>query len=124
MIRPEFVRLLYIQCIVLVIAAFVTYKVADLSAAKSIIYGNLIVLISALFLTWRHGQQQHAKAEWVLRQAYKTVIERFAVTILLLLIGLKLLELSPLWLIAGFVMGQAAWLLAPIWIRLRTQNDK
>jgi F0F1-type ATP synthase assembly protein I len=60
----------------------------------------------------------------VLRHAYKTAIERFIWTIFLLLIGFKLLDLSPLWLLAGFVMGQAVWLLAPIWMKLRTQNDK
>ena len=38
-------------------------------------------------------------------------------------VGFGLLKLAPLWLLAGFVVGQAAWLLLPIWMKLRTKND-
>lgn len=123
--RSEFARLIVLQSVIVIIAAALTYKVADPSAVKSIVYGNLVALIASLLLVWRHKQgQRQSEAGSVLRHAYKTAIERFIWTIFLLALGFKLLELSPLWLLAGFVVGQAAWLLAPIWIRLRMQNDK
>jgi F0F1-type ATP synthase assembly protein I len=123
--RAEFARLIGLQCVIVTVGAILAYMVADLPAVKSIVYGNMVALIGALLLAWRykHGKQQ-SEAAWVLRHAYKTAIERFIWTIFLLAIGFKLLELSPFWLLAGFVMGQVAWLLAPIWMRLRTQNDK
>jgi hypothetical protein len=37
--------------------------------------------------------------------------------------GFGLLKLVPQWMLAGFVVVQSAWLLIPIWIKLRKQND-
>jgi F0F1-type ATP synthase assembly protein I len=123
--RAEFARLIGLQGVIVIVGAAIAYTVADLPAVKSIVYGNVVALIGALFLAWRYGRgQRQSEAAWILRHAYKTAIERFIWTIFLLALGFKLLGLSPLWLLVGFVMGQAAWLLAPIWIRLRTQNDK
>ena len=123
--RAEFARLIGVQGVIVIVGATFAYMLADLPAVKSIIYGNMVALAGALFLAWRykHGQRQ-SEPVWVMRHAYKTAIERFVWTIFLLALGFKLFELAPLWLLAGFVMGQAAWLLAPIWIRLRTQYDK
>ena len=123
--RAEFARLIWLQCVVVLIGAAFTYKFADLSAVKSIVYGNIVTLVGALLIALRHRQgQAQSEAGWVLRHAYKTAIERFVWTIFLLVMGFKLLELTPFWLLAGFVLGQAAWLLAPFWMRSRTQNDK
>ena len=123
--RTEFARLIVLQAVIVIVGATLAYTVADLPAVKSIVYGNMVALVAALFLAWSYGRgRRQAEAAWVLRHAYKTAIERFVLTIFLLILGFKLLELSPFWLLAGFVMGQAAWLLAPIWMRLRTQNDK
>lgn len=123
--RTEFAKLIGLQVFIVFLAATVAYMVADSSAVKSIVYGNIVALISSLLLAWRHKQgQKLSEPEWVLRHAYKTSIQRFIWTIFLFVIGFKLLELSPLWLLAGFVVGQAAWLLAPVWMRLRMQNDK
>jgi ATP synthase protein I len=122
--RTELAKLIWLQGAIVIIAATVAYQVADPSAVKSIVYGNLVALISSLLLAWRHKQgQKLSEPGLVLRHAYKTAIERFVWTIFLFVIGFKLLELSPLWLLAGFVVGQVAWLLAPVWMRLRMQND-
>jgi len=123
--RIEFVRLIGIQSAIVITGTAITYNVADLLAMKSFAYGSIVAVITVMLLAWRYKQGLRLTgAEWVLRQAYKTAIERFFWAIILLVLGFKLLELSPLWLLAGFVVGQAAWLLAPIWMRLRTQNDK
>lgn len=122
--RAEFARLIGLQSVIVVTGAAITYWVADLPAVKSFVYGSIVAIIGALFLAWRYRQGlKYSKAEWVLRHAYKTAIERFIWAVFLLGLGFKLLGLAPLWLLAGFVVGQAAWLLAPVWMRLRTQND-
>jgi F0F1-type ATP synthase assembly protein I len=123
--RTEYARLLGLQTAIVITGAAVTYKVVDLPAAKSFVYGSLVAIIGALLIAWRYKQGlRHSEANQILRHAYKTSIERFVWAIFLLALGFKLLELAPMWLLAGFVVGQVAWLLAPIWMRLRTQNDK
>ncbi len=124
--RSEYARLLSLQSIIVVIGAAILFMVASPPAAKSFAYGSIVAVIGTLFLSWRLGQvskRPDAGAEWVIRHAYKTAIERFVWAIFLLMLGFKLLELTPLWLLAGFVVGQAAWLFVPVWMRLRTQND-
>lgn len=123
--RTEYARLIGLQSAIVIIGAAVTYKVVDLPAAKSFVYGSMVAIIGALLIAWRYKQGlRHSEANQILRHAYKTSIERFVWAIFLLALGFKLLGLAPMWLLAGFVVGQVAWLLAPIWMRLRTQNDK
>lgn len=123
--RTEYARLIGLQAAIVITGAAVTYEVVDLPAAKSFVYGSMVAIIGALLIAWRYKQGlRHSEANQILRHAYKTSIERFVWAIFLLALGFKLLGLAPMWLLAGFVVGQVAWLLAPIWMRLRTQNDK
>lgn len=124
--RSEYARLLSLQSAIVIIGTIITYMIVSSPAAKSYAYGSIVALIGALYLAWRQKQgekQLDVDAGQVLRKAYKTAIERFVWAGFMLAIGFKLLELTPLWLLAGFVVGQMAWLFVPIWIRLRTQND-
>ncbi len=123
--RVDFVRLIITQTLIVLTGAALVLMAADLSAVKSFVYGSFVAIIMAILLAWRHKQSLQVRgAEKVLQHIYKTAIERFIWVVFLLVLGFKLLEFSPLWLMAGFVMGQVAWLLAPIWMKLRTQNDK
>jgi len=124
--RPDYIRLVSFQGAITIIGALLTYLIVSPPAAKSLVYGSCIALISTLFLAWRFKQGEHREnlgAEWSLRQAYRAAIERFMWTAIMLAMGFGLLKLAPLWMLAGFVAGQAAWLLIPIWMKLRTQND-
>ncbi len=124
--RSDFARLLGLKGVVLVFGTTVIYLIDGYSAAKSFAYGSLVAMIGALLLIWRHWQvvrRVNDSAETVLRQAYKVAIERYLLSAVLLALGFKILELMPLWLMAGFVVGQAIWLFASVWMRLRTQND-
>ena len=79
-------------------------------------------MAGTLFLAWRFAagrRHGHLGAEGVLRHAYRTAMERFMLVVFLLAIGLGLLKLTPLWLLAGFVSGQLAWLVVPVWMRLK-----
>jgi hypothetical protein len=125
-VRPEYIRLAGLQGTLTIIGAVITYLFVTPLAAKSLVYGNCVALVGTLFLAWRLRQgehQQNQSAEWCLRQAYRTALERFAWVAAMLAVGFKLLELASLWMLAGFVVGQAAWLLVPVWMKLRTQND-
>lgn len=123
---PEYVRLIGLQGVITIISAAVVYFAVSAAEAISVAYGCSIALVGTLFLAWRAqgGKFGAASPEYQLRLAYRTAIERFMGMALLLAAGFKLFKLVPLWLLAGFVIGQAAWLLIPIRIRLRTQDDK
>jgi len=118
--RPEYIRLVCLQGAITVIGAICTYLFVSPPAAKSLVYGSCIALMSTVFLAWRlrQGERQASLgAEWALRQAYRTAIERFVWVAVMLAVGFGLLKLAPLWVLAGFVVGQAAWLLIPIWMK-------
>ena len=118
--RPEYIRLVLLQGAITIIGAVYTYLVVTPPAAKSLVYGSCIAMVSTLFLAWRLKQGEHREslgAEWALRQAYRTAIERYVWTGVMLAVGFGLLRLAPLWMLAGFVVGQAAWLLIPIWMK-------
>ncbi len=130
--RSEYARLLGLQGAITIIGAIITYFAVTPQAAQSVAYGSSISLVGALFLTWRYRQGARHKsldAEWQVRQAYRTAVERFVGMTLLLAIGFGLLRLAPLWMLAGFIAGQLAWLVIPVWIgldwtRLKTKNKK
>jgi hypothetical protein len=112
--------LIFIQGVITIIGAVVAYEGATPLAAKSLVYGSCIALMSTLFLAWRLKQGEHREsmgAEWALRQAYRTAIERFVWTATMLAVGFGLIKLASLWMLTGFVVGQAVWLLIPIWMK-------
>jgi len=125
--RPEYARLAGVQGSLTIIGAAITYFAVTPPTAKSFAYGSSVALVSTLFLAWRLSQgecRENLGAEWCLRQAYRTAIERYAGVIILLALGFKLLKLAPLWMLSGFIVGQSAWLVVPVLIRLRTGLDK
>ena len=124
--RPEYIRLALFQGAITISGALLTYIFVTSPASKSFSFGSLIALLSTLFLAWRLKQgevKENLGAEWVLRHAYRTAIERYVWTAAMMGTGFGLLKLAPFWMLAGFVVGQAAWLLIPIWMKLRTKND-
>ncbi len=130
--RSEYAYLVGLQGAITIIGAIITYFAVTPQAAQSVAYGSSISLAGALFLAWRYRQGTRDKTlgvEWYVRQAYRTAVERFVGMTLLLAIGFGLLRLAPLWMLAGFVAGQLAWLVVPVWIgrgwtRLKKKNDK
>jgi hypothetical protein len=120
-VRPEYRRLVGLLGAITVTGAIVAYSAVSYLAAKSFVFGGSIVLVSALFLAWRlqrGSRNKCAGAEWHLRQAYRTAFERFVWVAAMLAVGFTLLALDPLWMLAGFLGGQAAWLAAPVWMRV------
>lgn len=125
--RSEYARLAGLQGAITIIGAVITYFVVAPPTAKSFAYGCSVALVATLFLSWRLSQgesRENLDAEWCLRQAYRTAIERYAGVIILLALGFKLLKLAPLWMLSGFIVGQSAWMVVPVLLRLRTGLDK
>jgi F0F1-type ATP synthase assembly protein I len=123
---PDHARLAWLQGATTIIGAAIVYFAVSAPEAISVAYGCGVALAGTLFLAWRlrEGKAGDASAEYQLRQAYRTAMERFVGMAFLLAAGFTLFKLTPLWLVAGFVIGQVAWLLIPIRMRLRTQDDK
>jgi ATP synthase I chain len=121
------IRLTGLQAAITVTGTAVAYAAVTPLAAKSVAFGGCAVVVGTLFLAWRCmvvERREHLGAEWILRHAYRTAVERFVLVACLLAIGFKLLKFEPLWMLAGFMAGQMAWLAAPVWMRLKKQNDK
>lgn len=121
--RPEYRRLIGLQGTVAVASTVIAYFAVSFLAAKSMAFGGCVVLVSTLFLAWRFRRgkrNESANAEWYLRQAYLTAIERFIWVVVMLVVGFKLLEFEPLWMLVGFLGGQTVWLAAPIWMRVES----
>ncbi len=118
--RLEQVRLAVLQGVITIIGATVAYVLATPLVAKSVAFGSCVAMIGTLFLAWRYAvaNQENYGAEQVLRYAYRTAMERFLLVAFLLGMGFKFLMLAALWVLAGFVVGQLAWLAVPVWMRL------
>ena len=85
------------------------------SAALAVLYGGFIAMLNAGILLWRtHLAQRRAAidARQDLRLMYRTGLERLLLAGVLLALGMGPLKLDPLMLVAGFVLGQCAWLVA------------
>ncbi len=124
-VHPEYIRLVGLQGTLTIIGAALAYFVVTPLAAKSVAYGSCVALLGTLLLAWRLRQGESRKnfgAVWYLRQAYRTAIERFVWVTFMLAVGFGLLKLAPLWVLAGFVAGQAAWLAVPVLMKF--ENTK
>lgn len=120
--RPEYVRLAGLQGALTAAGAAAVYYAAAPFQALSVAFGGCVAMAGTVFLAWRYvsgRRQEHLGAGLVLRKAYRTAMERFFLSALLLALGMVKLKLAPFWLLAGFVGGQLAWLAAPLWMGLR-----
>jgi hypothetical protein len=116
--RVEYARLARLQCAIIITGSTLAWLVVTHLAAGSFAYGAGIALVCTLWLAMRLAQAERMKnpdAERSLRHAYRAAFERYIWVFMLFAAGFKVLELAPLWLLAGFVAGQSAWLLAPVW---------
>lgn len=114
-----------LQLVLIIISAVPTFFVVSPLAAKAVVFGGLIALVNALLLNWRMrwGERYlNADAGWHFRQAFRSLFERFVVAATLFAVGLKFLKLLPLAMFTGFVLGQLAWIAAPLWVKLKSKN--
>lgn len=72
-----------------------------------------MVNIGLLLWRWRRGRYDyHCDGERHLRQFHRSGMERFFVVGSMLAMGMAGLNLEPLVMLLGFIVGQVAWLIA------------
>lgn len=108
-------RIMGIQIIVAIISATAAYFLDNPLAAKSVLWGSFASLANGLMLAWKIREKldvtKRSPGEH-LGAMYRSSLERYVVVILLLAVGLRLMGLAPLYVVAGFVAGQVALVVA------------
>ena len=92
-------------------------------AGVALLFGGAASLANTGLLWWRWHQGLHrydSDAGRHLRSFFRSSIERFFVVGILLAAGFLLLRFEPLALLAGFVIGQLAWIVVSLALRERT----
>ncbi len=85
------------------------------AAAGAALYGGAAALANSALLGWRHRQgerQIHSDAGRHLRSFYRSSLERIVVVSVWLGLGLGGWGLEPMPMLAGFVIGLLAWVIA------------
>ena len=97
------------------IAALAGWMFAGPGAATAALYGVLVALAVSAVLAWRERQSMR-HPEWDQHRLFKLFIragiERLALLVGLLVVGLGVLKLAPLPMLLGLVLAQLAWLAA------------
>lgn len=95
-------------------AAILVYLVYGQANATATGFGGLVALANSGLLAWRMRVAKRCDdtdAQRNLRMVYRTGLERFALVVFFLALGMGVLKLDPAVMIAGFVLGQMAWLI-------------
>jgi len=105
------------------LAALAGGLLVEVKTALAMLYGGGVAVANAALLVWRWRRglrDYHCDGGRHLRSFYRSFMERFFVVIFLLAAGFALLGDNPLALLAGFLVGQIAWMLASLTLRERT----
>lgn len=116
-------RPLLLQTFLVVLAVAVAGLLGGAGTALAASYGGAVALINAalLYWRWRRGlRDYHCDAGRHLRSFYRSTLERFFVVVILLAAGFVWVGDHPLALLAGFLVGQMASMLASLTLRERT----
>ncbi|ODU05669.1 MAG: hypothetical protein ABS89_01330 [Thiobacillus sp. SCN 63-1177] len=108
-------RVVRAQSVLVFVAALSGTAIAGMDAGLAAAYGVLVALAVSAVLVWRE-QQSMAHPEWdqhrLLKVFVRVSIERLALLVALLSLGLGVLKLDPLPLLLGLMLAQFAWLAA------------
>jgi len=105
-------------------AALLVYWVYGQASTLAILFGGLVALANSGMLAWRMRaaeRRDDLDAQRDLRMIYRTGLERFVLVVFFLALGMGVLKLDPSVMIAGFVLGQMAWLIG-VAIKPRRQH--
>nr|WP_232522252.1 ATP synthase subunit I [Sulfuriferula plumbiphila] len=94
-------------------ATMPVYAVSGQATAFAVVFGGFVALANSAVLAWRMRAARrliNTDVQQDLRMLYRTGLERFVLVVAFLALGMGVLKLDPLALIAGFVLGQLAWL--------------
>lgn len=108
---------LLLQLVVVVVIAVTSWVWQGSQSAQALGYGCLVAVVnsSLLVLRWRRGHKDyHCDVRRHLKLFNRSAVERFFVVSMLLAVGFGFLELLPLAMLVGFIVGQLAWVLAMV----------
>lgn len=108
---------LFLQAVVLSVLALLVWAWWGWVAAVACIFGGGVALLNSGLLVWRWHRglvDYHCSGERHLRSFHRSSLERFFVVGILLAMGFAWLDLAPLLLLAGFIVGQVAWVIAAV----------
>ena len=106
-------HLLKVQLVVLVITVLIILWWQGNSASIACFYGGGIAIANTLLQRWyliSAAINAKSDAGMNLRKAYRCVLERWCLTIILFAVGFKVLALMPMPLMTGFILTQLALL--------------
>jgi ATP synthase protein I len=107
-------QVVLLQTVITLFAAGIAYSTKDTpQLAIAVLGGGAISVVNSFLLAWRMvraASHPAHEAHHQLRLMYFYATERFLVVVVLLSICMAVLKLSPLPLLGGFVLGQAALL--------------
>ena len=106
-------KLAILQLLLIAATSVIFFMVYGAFQAGSVCCGGLIAMANVLLLEWRRLGADRGRvlsAGESLRLLYRTAVERFLLVLLLFAVALVTLQLDPLALITGFIVGQLALL--------------
>jgi len=104
-------KLAILQLLLIAASSVIFFMVYGAFQAGSVCCGGLIAMANVLLLEWRRLRADRGRALSAgesLRLLYRTAVERFVLVLLLFAAALGTLQLDPLALITGFIVGQLA----------------
>jgi ATP synthase I chain len=111
-------RIVAVQAIVAMLATTVAYLYSDAwSVASAMLWGSMVAALNSLLLVRGLSKCERVKSckpNLLLQAMYQVTAERIFLVILLLLLGMGGLKLSAGVVLSGFVVGQAALIIARI----------
>lgn len=108
-------RIFQAQLVFITLLATVYIFTADIHAGIAAIFGGVIALVNTLLLRWSFERAEliaQNDAGQNIKLLYRTAAMRLFSTIGLFVIALGVLKLEPLPVLAGFISGLAAQLIA------------
>jgi len=108
-----FNQLIKRQIVLLVLTVLIVLWWQESSAALACFYGGSIAIANTLLQRMHligSAKQAKANAGMNLRKAYRCVLERWILTIVMFAVGFAVLALTPLPLLIGFTVTQLALL--------------
>lgn len=95
------------------VVALIGAAIAGIDAGLAVLYGAGVALAVSAVLVWRERQSMR-HPEWDQHRLFwlfvRAGVERLALLVVLLVVGLAVLELPPLPMLIGLLLAQLAWL--------------
>lgn len=125
--KQQIRRVTWVQMVAAVIAASVTLGFgATPQFAIAVLIGGGVSVLNGAMMAWRMSranQRSAHDAHLQLRLLYFYAAERFFLVVVSLGLAMAILKL-PLAVLGGFVLGQAALLVARLFLRIKTEDSE